>query len=47
VLAIVWPQATVLVLCIVFGVQVLFLGLALVVAAFWRPRTEQSLSPMG
>jgi uncharacterized membrane protein HdeD (DUF308 family) len=44
VLAIVWPQATVLVLCIVFGVQVLFLGLALVVAGFWRPRET---SPMG
>ena len=47
VLAIVWPQATVLVLCIVFGVQVLFLGLVLVVAGFWRPGTERDLPPMG
>ena len=47
VLAIVWPQATVLVLCIVFGVQVLFLGLALVVAGFWRPGTEREVPPMG
>jgi uncharacterized membrane protein HdeD (DUF308 family) len=46
VLAIVWPQATVLVLCIVFGVQVLFLGLALVVAGFWRPGTEREVPPM-
>ena len=47
VLAIVWPQATVLVLCIVFGLQVVFLGLALVAAAFWRPGTEQGLPSMG
>ena len=47
VLAIVWPQATVLVLCIVFGVQVLFLGLALVVAGFWRPGTEREVPSMG
>ena len=47
VLAIVWPQATVLVLCIVFGLQVLFLGLALAVAGFRRPATERGLPPMG
>jgi uncharacterized membrane protein HdeD (DUF308 family) len=47
VLAIVWPQATVLVLCILFGLQVTFLGLTLVVAAFWRPGTERSVPPMG
>ncbi|MGY1631126.1 HdeD family acid-resistance protein [Geodermatophilus sp. SYSU D01186] len=44
VLAIAWPQATVLVLCVVFGVQVLFLGLVLMAAAFWRPATEPGLS---
>ena len=43
VLAIVWPQATVLVLCIVFGVQDLFLGLALAVAGFWRPSAEREV----
>ena len=47
VLAIVWPQATALVLCVLFGLQVLFLGLALVVAGFWRPGTERDLPPMG
>jgi uncharacterized membrane protein HdeD (DUF308 family) len=47
VLALVWPRATVLVLCIVFGLQVTFLGLALVVAAFWRPGTEREARPMG
>jgi uncharacterized membrane protein HdeD (DUF308 family) len=47
VLAIVWPQATVLVLCVIFGLQVTFFGLALVVAAFWRPGTERSVPPMG
>ena len=47
VLAIVWPQATVLVLCIVFGVQVLFLGLALAVAGFWRPSAEREVPSMG
>ncbi|MGY1643601.1 HdeD family acid-resistance protein [Geodermatophilus sp. SYSU D00703] len=47
VLAIVWPQATVLVLCIVFGLQVVFLGLALVAAGFWRPGTARGLPSMG
>ena len=47
VLAIAWPQATVLVLCVVFGVQVLLLGLVLVFAGFWRPGTEQGLPSMG
>ena len=47
VLAIVWPQATVLVLCVIFGLQVTFLGLVLVIAAFWRPGTERSVPPMG
>ncbi|MGY1726390.1 HdeD family acid-resistance protein [Geodermatophilus sp. SYSU D01062] len=37
VLALTWPEATVLVLCVLFGVQVLFLGLALVAVAFLRP----------
>ncbi|MGY1707457.1 HdeD family acid-resistance protein [Geodermatophilus sp. SYSU D00697] len=43
VLAIVWPRATVLVLSVVFGLQVTFLGLVLVVAAFWRPGTEREV----
>ncbi|MGY1592471.1 HdeD family acid-resistance protein [Geodermatophilus sp. SYSU D00708] len=47
VLAIVWPQATVLVLCIVFGLQVVFLGLALVAAGFWRSGTERAVPSMG
>jgi uncharacterized membrane protein HdeD (DUF308 family) len=47
VLAVVWPQATALVLCVLFGLQVLFLGLALVVAGFWRPGTERDLLSMG
>ncbi|MGY1731541.1 HdeD family acid-resistance protein [Geodermatophilus sp. SYSU D01045] len=37
VLALAWPEATVLVLCVLFGIQVLFLGLALVVVGFLRP----------
>ena len=47
VLALVWPQATVLVLCVVFGLQVTFLGVALMAAAFWRPGAEREVSPMG
>jgi uncharacterized membrane protein HdeD (DUF308 family) len=47
VLAIVWPQATVLVLSVIFGLQVTFLGLVLVVAAFWRPGTEREVPSMG
>ncbi|MBB3084489.1 HdeD family acid-resistance protein [Geodermatophilus sabuli] len=47
VLAISWPQATVLVLCIVFGLQVAFLGVALVAAAFWRPGTRREHPSMG
>jgi len=46
VLAVVWPRATVLVLCLVLGLQVLLLGLVLVVAAFWRPGAEE-VPPMG
>jgi uncharacterized membrane protein HdeD (DUF308 family) len=37
ILALVWPHATVLVLCLVLGVQVLVFGLILLAAAFWRP----------
>jgi uncharacterized membrane protein HdeD (DUF308 family) len=37
VLAIAWPQATVLVLSLVLGVQITVFGLLLLLAAFWHP----------
>jgi uncharacterized membrane protein HdeD (DUF308 family) len=37
VLAVVWPQATVLVLSLILGAQITVFGLLLLVAAFWRP----------
>jgi uncharacterized membrane protein HdeD (DUF308 family) len=46
VLAIVWPEATVLVLSVIFGLQVTFLGLVLVVAAFGPPGPERVV-PVG
>jgi uncharacterized membrane protein HdeD (DUF308 family) len=39
-LAIAWPQATVLVLCLVLGIQVAVLGLVLLVAAFLHPTPD-------
>ena len=36
VLAIAWPEATVLVLCLILGAQVAVFGLLLLVAAFWH-----------
>jgi uncharacterized membrane protein HdeD (DUF308 family) len=37
VLALVWPQATVLVLSVIFGLQIIAFGLLLIASAFWRP----------
>jgi uncharacterized membrane protein HdeD (DUF308 family) len=37
VVAVAWPQATVLVLSLVLGAQITIFGLLLLVAAFWRP----------
>ncbi len=39
VLALVWPQATVLVLSLVLGAQILIFGVILTVAAFWGGRS--------
>jgi uncharacterized membrane protein HdeD (DUF308 family) len=40
ILALVWPEATVLVLSLIFGAQVLVFGILVVVAALWRPKAE-------
>ena len=40
VLAIAWPQATVLVLSLVLGMQIAIFGVLLVVAAFWHDRAD-------
>jgi uncharacterized membrane protein HdeD (DUF308 family) len=37
VVAVAWPEATVLVLSLVLGAQITIFGLLLLVAAFWRP----------
>jgi uncharacterized membrane protein HdeD (DUF308 family) len=47
VLAIAWPQATVLVLSVVLGLQITLLGLALVFAGFWRSGAEREVQPRG
>ena len=47
VLAIAWPRATVLVLSIVLGLQVVLFGLVLVVAGFRRPGTEREVPSTG
>jgi uncharacterized membrane protein HdeD (DUF308 family) len=39
VLAVVWPQATVLVLSLILGAQIAAFGALLLVAAFWRPES--------
>ncbi|MGY1742966.1 MULTISPECIES: HdeD family acid-resistance protein [unclassified Blastococcus] len=41
VIAIVWPEATVLVLSVVLGLQIAAFGLLLVVAAFWHPAVRR------
>ena len=43
ILALVWPEATVLVLSLIFGAQVLVFGILVVVAALWRPKVETPL----
>jgi uncharacterized membrane protein HdeD (DUF308 family) len=40
ILALVWPQATVLVLCLVLGAQITFLGLLVLAAAFLPDRAS-------
>jgi uncharacterized membrane protein HdeD (DUF308 family) len=47
VLAVVWPQVTVLVLSVVLGLQITLLGLALVFAGFWRSGAEREVQPRG
>ncbi|MGY1745469.1 HdeD family acid-resistance protein [Blastococcus sp. SYSU D00695] len=42
VLAIAWPQATVLVLSLVLGIQIAVFGLLLVLAAFWHPTAREA-----
>jgi uncharacterized membrane protein HdeD (DUF308 family) len=42
VLAIAWPQATVLVLSLILGAQITVFGLLLLVAAFWHPGADTS-----
>jgi uncharacterized membrane protein HdeD (DUF308 family) len=37
ILALVWPQATVLVLSVIFGLQIIAFGILLIASAFWRP----------
>ena len=46
VVAIAWPQATVLVLSLILGAQITIFGLLLLVAAFWRPASV-SRAPLG
>jgi uncharacterized membrane protein HdeD (DUF308 family) len=46
VVAVAWPQATVLVLSLVLGAQITIFGLLLLVAAFWRPASA-SQTPLG
>jgi uncharacterized membrane protein HdeD (DUF308 family) len=47
VLAIAWPRATVLVLSVVLGLQIVLLGGVLVVAGLWHPRAAQEVPSMG
>jgi uncharacterized membrane protein HdeD (DUF308 family) len=42
VIAVAWPQATVLVLSLILGAQVTIFGLLLLVAAFWHPTAQQT-----
>ena len=42
VVAVAWPQATVLVLSLILGAQVTIFGLLLLVAAFWHPTAQQT-----
>ena len=44
VVAIAWPQATVLVLSLILGAQITIFGLLLLVAAFWRPAAAPQAS---
>jgi uncharacterized membrane protein HdeD (DUF308 family) len=44
VVAIVWPQATVLVLSLILGAQIAAFGLLLITAAFWRTGTRDAPS---
>jgi uncharacterized membrane protein HdeD (DUF308 family) len=46
VLAIAWPQATVLVLSLILGAQIAAFGLLLLVAAFWHPGARDTASSM-
>jgi uncharacterized membrane protein HdeD (DUF308 family) len=46
VVAVAWPQATVLVLSLILGAQITIFGLLLLVAAFWRP-TSVPQAPAG
>jgi uncharacterized membrane protein HdeD (DUF308 family) len=46
VLALVWPEATVLVLSLLLGAQVLIFGVILTVAAFWSGRSSHSTPAM-
>lgn len=43
ILALAWPQVTVLVLSLILGVQVLVFGVMLVAAALWRPPVSSQL----
>ncbi|GAB3308998.1 HdeD family acid-resistance protein [Geodermatophilus aquaeductus] len=45
VIAIVWPQATVLVLSLVLGAQIAAFGVLLLVAAFWHPAGARPAGP--
>jgi len=46
VLAIAWPQATVFILSLILGAQILLFGVLLLVATFWRP-ASLSRAPAG
>jgi uncharacterized membrane protein HdeD (DUF308 family) len=43
ILALAWPEATVLVLSLIFGAQILGFGIVLTVAAFWHRRADRGV----
>jgi uncharacterized membrane protein HdeD (DUF308 family) len=47
VVAITWPQATVLVLSLVLGAQIAIFGVLLLVAAFWHPGSRHPAAAVG